>query len=198
MATVGGLDLSLIAATQKTALSLANFNFDFTMVKVEAPPEYKALGSCLSAKRREEAEDGTIHGVARKLGALFAADLPEVPNLFRAYGQRASAISSDPKLNPKGTMLDGAFKEHVGADSTSIWAAATSGTSAIAVHLLACMLARIWSGPEATSILSEMVDARKVALRKRIEGEQFSISEVTAAQISLSRDQLAVWDSSAR
>jgi hypothetical protein len=198
MPSIGTLDLSLISGQQKTALSLANLNFDFALVKVSAPVEYQELGTCLSTKRRQEAEDGPLHGVARKLGALFADEIPATPNLIRAYGQRASEVSANPKLNPKGTKLHGAFADHVGADGTSIWAAATSGSNAIAVHLLACMLARIWSGPEATSIISEIVDARKAILQKRIQGEQFSITEVTAAQIILSRDQIAAWDSSAR
>ena len=198
MASIGGLDLSLVSAQQKTALALANFNFDFSVVKVEAPQEYKLVGGNLSNRRRDEAEDGTLHTVARKLGALFAADIPKTPNLLRAYGQRASQISANPVFNPKGSKTDGPFSEHVGADGTSLWAAATSGSAAIAVHLLACMLAVMWSGREATSIWSEIVDARKAVLRKRVEAEQFSFAEVTAAQITLQRDQLYAWDSSAR
>jgi hypothetical protein len=37
-------------------------------------------------------------------------------------------------------MKDGIFSDFTGADGTSIWAAATSGSGAISVHLLACML----------------------------------------------------------
>ena len=198
MASIGGLDLSLLSAQQKLAVGLANISFDFSLVKVEAPLEYNAVGRCLSTKRKQEAESGPLHIVARKLGALFAADIPETPKLFRAYGQRASHISGNPACNPVGSRGDGVFADHIGADGTSIWAAATSGHAAIAMHLLGCMLSRIWSGPEATSILSEMVDARKAALRNRIRGELFHLSDVTVSEITLSRDQLAAWDSSAR
>ena len=50
------------------------------------------------------------------------------------YRNRGAGISE-----PPGSKSDGPFADHVGADSTTIWAAATSGTEAIAVHLLACM-----------------------------------------------------------
>ena len=198
MASIGGVDLSLVSAQQKTALSLASGNFDFSLVKIEAPQEYKLVGGNLSKGRRDEAEDGALHGVARKLGALFDDELPETPTLLRAYGERASGVAANPVFNPKVSRADGPFAGHVGADGTSIWAAATSGKAAIAVHLLACMLARMWSGPEAISILTEMVDARKAVLRRRVEGDQFSISEVTAAQITVTRDQISAWDASAR
>jgi hypothetical protein len=59
-------------------------------------------------------------------------------------------------------------------DGTSVWAAATSGKSAIAVHLLACMSARAWSGPQATSIWVEFVEARRQELRKQINDGIFN------------------------
>lgn len=49
------------------------------------------------------------------------------------------------------------FADHVGADGTSLWAAATSGKSTITVHLLGCMIARIWKAAEAVSIWTELV-----------------------------------------
>jgi hypothetical protein len=61
----------------------------------------------------------------------------------------------------------GPFQRHVGLDATSIYAAATSGSKVIALHLLACMLARSWSGPEAIAIWVELVEERK----KEIEAE---------------------------
>lgn len=198
MGSIGGLDLSLISAQQKLSLGLAHVNFDFSLVKIEAPVEYRAVGACLSKKRKQEAETGPLHIVARKLGALFAADIPSAPKLFRAYGQRSSKIAGDPAFNPIGSRRDGAFAGHIGADGTSIWAAATSGDAAIAMHLLGCMLARIWEMPEATSILSEMVAARKAVLKRRTESDLFNISDVAAAEIVLSREQLAAWDTSAR
>ena len=77
--------------------------------------------------------------------------IPDTPHVFQAYGRRATEIAEIPHLNPKGTSADGPFADHVGADGTTIWAAATSGKGAIAVHLLACLLARIWKAPEAIS-----------------------------------------------
>jgi hypothetical protein len=156
------------------------------------------LGLSLSPKRQSEAEDGPIHTVARKLAALFGENLPDTPNLIKAYGIRATEIAEDSATNPRGTPKDGAFQELIGADGTSIWAAATSGQGAIAMHLLACMLARIWSGPQATAIWMELVTTRKTLLQKRLEGDQFRMEEVSAARIQLSRDQLAEWDASAR
>lgn len=50
------------------------------------------------------------------------------------------------------------FASHLGADSTSIWAAVTSGPGAIAVHLLACMLARLFTDLEAISVWVELVE----------------------------------------
>lgn len=198
MGSIGGLDLSLISAQQKLALGLAHINFDFSLVKIEAPVEYQTVGACLSKRRKQEAETGPLHIVARKLGALFASDIPPAPRLFRAYGERASKIAGNPAFNPVGSRRDGAFADHIGADGTSIWAAATSGDAAIAMHLLGCMLARIWGMPEATSILSEMVTARKAILKRQTESAQFHISDIAAAEIVLSRDQLAAWDASAR
>ena len=85
----------------------------------------------------------------------------------------------------------------MGIDGTSIWAAATSGRGAIAVHLLACMLARIWSGSEATSIWVELVEKRKIELSQENISD-FYHPGLVAAQITISRDQLAAWDNSAR
>ena len=120
----------------ENTLALANINFDFSLFKVAAPVEYQPLGAALSDRRRTNAEGGIQHITARKLGALFQHDLPLTPNLFKAYGFRVSEISTDSEVNPRGTSTDGSFASHVGADGTTIWAAATSGQGAIAVHLL--------------------------------------------------------------
>jgi hypothetical protein len=176
----------------------ANFTFDFSLVKVEAPAEYRGLGESLSLWRKREAEEGPLHVVARKLGALFSDEVPPGPNLISAYGQRASQIARSPTVKPESRQQFGVFADYVGADGTSIWAAATSGSNALSVHLLACMLARMWSPSEAVSIWVELVIARKAILQKRIECEAFQFSELTAARIELSRDQLAKWDHSAR
>lgn len=198
MAAIGNVGLALVSAKNENTLALANINFDFAIVKVTPPAEYNGLGLSLSPKRRMEAEDGDTHAVARKLAALLNDDLPPIPNLVKAYGTRASEISENPIANPKGAPHDGAFKDLVGADGTTVWAAATSGQTAIAVHLLACMLARIWNGTKATAIWVELVTTRKTLLQKRLEGDEFRMEEVTISKTQLSRDQLAEWDASAR
>jgi len=72
-----------------------------------------------------------------------------------------------------------------------------SGKGAVAVHLLACMLSRMWKG-RATAIWAEMVAKRKALLQERLAGEIFSSDEITASAIQISREQLAEWDASAR
>lgn len=165
---------------------------------MEAPPEFRGLGAALTKRRRETAEDGTSHITARKLGALFKDILPPTPQLIRQYGTRASEIAENPAVNPPASQADGIFADHVGIDGTSIWAAATSGEGAIAVHLLACMLARMFSAPEAISIWYELVENRKSQIIASAETEPLHFATLAAAKVSLSRDQLAEWDISAR
>ncbi|KAI9858562.1 MAG: hypothetical protein M1813_007367 [Trichoglossum hirsutum] len=168
MAGVGRIVAALASGSQETTVALANLNFDFSLVKVEAPVEFKGLGA-LSFLQKEERSRMRYYG------------LPAIPNLLQAYGRRVTEIAEAPHINPKGSRSDGPFVGHVGADGTTIWAAATSGQGSIAVHMLACMLARIWTPSEATSVWTELVMERKAVLQKR-----------------LSRDQLAEWDASAR
>lgn len=73
MDSIGKFSASLVQGTQETTLALANANFDFSLIKIEAPVEYRALGAHLSTARRQTAEEGTIHVTARKLAALFEA-----------------------------------------------------------------------------------------------------------------------------
>ncbi|KAI4157315.1 MAG: hypothetical protein LQ342_008385 [Letrouitia transgressa] len=193
------LRASVLQGTQETTLALASINFDFSLIKYEAPVEFQGLGASLSKKRKHEAEDGSLHIVARKLGALFDGEVPEVPHLVQAYGKRATEIAEMPAVNPKGTKSDGAFADSVGADGTTIWAAATSGGSVVTVHLLACMLARIWSRSEAVSIWDELVFRRKNHLTKDIHtSASFHTTAIAASRIHLTRDQLADWDAGAR
>jgi hypothetical protein len=198
MASLGNIGLSLLSGEQQTTLSAANFNFDFTLVKVAAPKEYEGLGQCLSVKRKTEAEEGHLHIVARKLGALFEGEAPSVSNLISAYGKRASQISQDPNVNPTSSRFYSMFADHVGADGTSLWAAATSGKRTITVHLLGCMIARIWKAAEAVSIWTELVAGRKAQLLQRLEKDEFRMSDAASARIEITRDQLAAWDNSAR
>ena len=71
MSAVGRIQAAWAAASNETTLALANVNFDFSLIKVEAPVEYKDLGAALSTKRRSAAEQGASHSTARKLGCLF-------------------------------------------------------------------------------------------------------------------------------
>ena len=198
MSAIGKIQAAWAAASIDTTVALANLNFDFSLIKVEAPVEFKELGAALSTKRRSAAEHGTSHMTARKLGSLFEQFLPPTPRLFRAYGLRASNIVQSQLVNPKGNKSYGPFAEHSGVDATSIWAAATSGSSALAVHLLACMLARIWSASEAIGIWEQILAARRKELLEFSESGAIHLQSLAAAQLSLSREQLADWDASAR
>ncbi|RFU25180.1 hypothetical protein B7463_g11158, partial [Scytalidium lignicola] len=190
--------VSLASATQETTLALANLNFDFSLVKVDAPAEFKDVGTALTNRRRAAAENGSAHRLARKLGHLFESIIPPIPNLIRAYGLRASEISNTPSINGKGWQFQGPFKDFVWVDGTSIWAAATSGPSSIAVHLLACMLARVWSSSEAASIWEELVLERKKELSRYENVESLNLKDVVATELSISKEELSEWDASAR
>ncbi|KAK4443749.1 hypothetical protein QBC34DRAFT_498795 [Podospora aff. communis PSN243] len=182
--TLGRFTASFLTPTQETTLALASLNFDFSLFKVQAPDEYLALGSCLSDERRNLAEAGSHHVTARKLGALFRSKLPAVPNLIRSYGNRVSEIakSTTATTGPENPALKSVLGNKLGIDGTSIWAAATSGTEALC---------------EAISIWAEIVESRKQELSDKKNGE-FEYSELAAINTTLSRDQLAEWDSSAR
>lgn len=51
--------------------SLVQLNFDFTLHKTEAPPEYRMIGQALSDSRRLNAEDGV--SIMKPLNILFPA-----------------------------------------------------------------------------------------------------------------------------
>ena len=153
MASVSRLTGSWATAYNENTLTLANLNFDFSLYMVKTPKDYHDVKTSLSSLRRQKAEDGVLHQTARRLGALFGDTLPSIPNLINAYGQRASEISRKLESKSQPSNIYGPFHAHLGIDSASIWAGATSGPSAIAMHLLACILARTWTGSEATSIL---------------------------------------------
>ena len=94
---IGRFQSSLVTGVQETTFALAANNFDFTLVKVQAPPEYTQLGACLSKNRLQLAEEGALHITARKLGALFKSQIPSTPRLFAAYGHRVSEIARSAK-----------------------------------------------------------------------------------------------------
>lgn len=89
----GKLQAALGTVTNEVTVAAAQINFDFTLVKNEAPKEYHALGETLTKKRKDEAEAGGLHITARRLGALLEGLCPPTPNLLKAYGLRISEIS---------------------------------------------------------------------------------------------------------
>ncbi|KAJ5455166.1 hypothetical protein N7475_010287 [Penicillium sp. IBT 31633x] len=147
MSGIGRIVTSFFSGSNENNLSLATLNFDFSLVQIEAPKEFKPLGPALAKTRRQDAEEGKPHRTARRLGALFEDVLPSFPKLVDAFGRRVSEIVQDPKINPVGTSADGCFERFVGADGTTLWAAATSGIPAICV--LAIMLVGSSLGLEA-------------------------------------------------
>ena len=186
--------------TLEIAPALVSLNFDFSLWKVEAPKEFDGVGSALSSARRDKAENGLPHATAQKLGALFEAEVPSFPKLLSAYGQRASEISQLVSLSPSARRTYGAFSGLAGSDATSIWAAATSGRpTAMAAHLLACFLARIWDGPEAISIWVELIRRRKEIIKAKQNQSNFiDLVALDAAKQEITRAQIAEWDTSAR
>jgi hypothetical protein len=61
------------------------------------------------------------------------------------------------------------------------------------------MLARVWSGPEATSVWVELVKERKLEIERKCEdGEAVDFGTLMATRQQISRNQLAEWDASAR
>ncbi|GKT49507.1 uncharacterized protein ColSpa_09688 [Colletotrichum spaethianum] len=185
--------------TNEFQVALASLNLDFSLFKVEAPQEYKAVGKHISSSRKQNAEEGPAHRTARKLDTLIGSMITSPELLVKAYGQRVSEISSSTAFNPRGSQKDGLFKEHVGADSTTIWAAATSGKGALAVHLLACMLARLWTPAEATSIWAEIVQRRKAQITAEYDtNEPSHFPLIQASRLEISRSELANWDAGAR
>ncbi|KAM5346322.1 hypothetical protein ACJ41O_009327 [Fusarium nematophilum] len=200
MSTLGRLQAALAAATNEVTVAAANINFDFTLVKYEAPKEFQPLEGFLTTTRKRDAETGRAHVVARRLGALFDGICPETPALIKAYGARVSEISKAATQKESQEYSKSIFASFVGVDATSIWAAATSSKTAIHVHLLACMLAELWEAPEAVSIWVELVAERRRDVAQRLaQGEAFHFGLASAAvQQEITRDQLAAWDASAR
>ncbi|KAL8720042.1 MAG: hypothetical protein Q9225_003035 [Loekoesia sp. 1 TL-2023] len=199
MASINKLIPSIASGSLEIAPALANLNFDFALWKVDAPKEFESVGSTLSSFRREEAESGMLHTIARKLGALFERKVPATPGLTKAYGIRASEIAQAISLDERSRKSYGVFASRAGADATSLWAAATSGTSAISIHLLACLLARIWDGPEAISIWMEIVSKRKEEVVVGFDETDIAhLATLSAARQEFPRGQIAEWDASAR
>ena len=194
------LQAALGMVTNEVTVAAASINFDFTMVKIEAPKEYHVLGESLSKRRKDEAEGGQLHITARRLGALFDGVCPPTPHLTKAYGIRVSEISNIVKESAPAGQEASIFGQFLGVDGASIWAAATSSASAIQIQLLACMIARLFDASESTSVWFELVkDRRRDVAAKFENNEELPFSALSAAtQADISREQLAEWDASAR
>jgi hypothetical protein len=190
---------TLAQATNEVSFAAANLNLDFSIFKFEAPASYKAFGDKLSLERKDKAEYGTPHITARKLGALFNEALPKTPTLITAYGARVSEIFPLIATGSEDIAIRSLFGQQLGADGTTIWAAATSGDGAVPVHLLACLLARSWGGSQATSIWAQIVAERKKEIAEGFEkGTMKDYPTLAAFRQEITREQLAEWDASAR
>jgi hypothetical protein len=191
---------SMAALTNELTVAAANINIDFTLIKCEAPKEYQGLGNDLSKKHKSDAETGTIHATAQRLGNLFQGVCPPTPKLVKAYGTRISEISNAAKCETSPRNVNPIFADYSGVDGASIWAAATSSATALQVQMLACMLAYHWKAPDATAIWVEIVKERKRQIASIFEGDQsLPFSTLTAAaQQDMPRSELADWDASAR
>ncbi|TLD27937.1 hypothetical protein E2P81_ATG06283 [Venturia nashicola] len=197
---INRLQAALAAVTNEVTVAAAQINFDFTLIKHEAPREYQLLGKNLSQKRKDDAESGSIHITARRLGALFDRVCAPTPNLLKAYGTRVSETSDELTSTASSEAANSIFAAYSGFDGTSIWAAATSSMPAIQVQLLACLLSRLLDAPEAISVWVEIVKERRKEIAGQYEaGEEIHYATMTAAaQSEISRSQLAEWDASAR
>ncbi|KAM0466468.1 hypothetical protein ACHAP7_012221, partial [Fusarium lateritium] len=199
MATISKFNTAFLSMPNELTVAAANFNLDFSLMKVEAPKEFHGVRDALSSHRRDEAEEGQPHTTARKLGALFEAIIPAVPDLIQAYGKRASSISSQATAETQAKPNIDLFAAQAGIDGTAIWAAATSGQAALGVHLLACMLARIWKSHEAISLWVELVERRKTDIIDTYNNNNIiETAAIMASKQTFTRQQLAQWDSSAR
>lgn len=199
--SLGKIQAALASATNEVTIAAANINFDFAVFKYDAPAEYQPLSNALTPQRRENAEFGEIHVTARRLATLFEGLCPSTPKLLKAYGTRASQIcESEAGLSVKSKA--GLFGQFLGVDATSIWAAATSSQSgnAVHVHLLACLLARIWSHSEAVSIWDQIVTSRRQEIAHKFRNsDNLPFSTLSAAtQQSITVSSLGAWDASAR
>lgn len=199
MAAFGKLSNSLSSVASNNTLALLHVNINFSLISCDPSPEYTPIGLALTKQRKEDAEHGSIHSTACQLGFLFHELIPPTPKLLRGYGIRTSEILSHPGINPQGTERDGPFQAFIGADCTSIWAAATCGPASVAVLLLACMLARAWDPKQAISIWVELVEDRRRKIREDVSNNKIVHPHtMAAAQQAITRSQLAEWDASAR
>ncbi|OTA76888.1 hypothetical protein M434DRAFT_87890, partial [Hypoxylon sp. CO27-5] len=203
MASIGHFNAAGASLRAEATNALVNINLELNLFtqRVEPPQEYLGVGQHLAPTRLHEAQEGARHTIARKLGLLFKNNrmLPSTPELIKAYGLRASEIARSSAANPRGNVSHGAFAGMIGADATTLWAAATSGRPALQCHLLACLLARIWEPTEATSIWVEIVSRRKNELKLKLDEEGELDQDVLRAVFEeILRSDLRDWDASVR
>ncbi|RSL88547.1 hypothetical protein CEP51_001708 [Fusarium floridanum] len=198
---INKLVASAASVQNEVSLAAANLNLDFTLIRLEAPKEFRGIDNSLSDVRRENAERGTLHRTARKLGALFDGVPPPAEHLLSAYGKRVSEICERTQIDPKERSRHGIFSRFVGPDSTSLWAAATSGANAIAIHLLASMIAGVFDRTQSVSLWLQLIERRKAEIESTIDKERDAakaMKTALATQQEFTRDELAAWDNSAR
>ncbi|KAF5983481.1 hypothetical protein FCOIX_3212 [Fusarium coicis] len=179
------LDGSIFSAKNENNIGLANLSVDFSLIKVEVPKQFEGLGKALSPHR---------------LGALFEQVIPDIDVLAAAYGERVSEIAASRQLDLNGEEY-GPFSKYAGVDGTSIYAAASSGSSVIALHLLACMVARMLKDAEATAFWVQLVNSRLEELESKADPTQIhGIAALYTIEHGrqITRDDLAAWDASAR
>lgn len=99
------------------------------------------------------------------LGALFEAIVPPILCLIQAYGNVRLISSRSGDRTQKNFNIGNIFAAQAGIGGLSIGAAANSGLGPLAIHLLPCMLARIWKGHETISLWVELVDQWKQEIR---------------------------------
>ncbi|KAF5549501.1 hypothetical protein FMEXI_4201 [Fusarium mexicanum] len=198
---VSKLVASAASIQNEFSLAAANLNLDFTLIKLEAPKEFGSVGTSLSNVRRENAERGSLHRTARKLGALFDGVPPSAQHLLSSYGKRVSEICQQRHIDTEERNRYGIFSQFAGTDSASLWAAATSGTSAISIHLLACMIAGVFDSAQSVALWLQLIETRKSEIQDTIDQEMDQVKVIAKALVTqqeFTRDELAAWDNSAR
>ena len=197
--SLGKLANSLVSVTNENTVALVNAKVELSLFRCEPLAEFLPIGKALTPSRKKEAETGDIHRTASILGFLFNDTLPDTPALTKAFGNRVSEILSHPDINPQGTTDHGPFQPFIGADGTSIWAAATSGDASIGVLLLACLLANNFDAKVAIATWVELIDERKTHIEsQRGNRKILNPHTLVAAECEISREEIARWDASVR
>ncbi len=97
-----------------------NINLDFALFRCKPAQEFLSVGSALTVRRRQKPRQ------AQRTEPPASLDSLTPQSSSKPTGCRVSEILSHPGIHPQGTESNGPFQSFVGADCTSIWAAATS------------------------------------------------------------------------